>query len=151
MSDLRELYEEVIKDHDRHPRNCHPMPEASHTAEGHNRLCGDRMTLFAKIENGVIRDLSFQGRGCAIATASASLMTETLKGKTVQEALALFEKFHDVLTGPPDEEPPDDPSLGKLAAFAGVREYPIRVKCATLIWHTLQAALKDQKQPVSTE
>jgi nitrogen fixation NifU-like protein len=150
MSDLRDLYQETILDHTKRPRNKRAMNDANRTADGHNRLCGDKLKLFVKIENGRIADAAFEGSGCAISTASASMMTETLKGKTVAEAEALYHKFHEVLTGPPDETP-DVPELGKLAVFAGVREFPVRVKCATLPWHTLQAALKDDHTPVSTE
>ncbi len=151
MSDLRDLYQEVILDHTKRPRNFRVMGDANRTADGHNRLCGDKLKLFVKVEDGVIRDAAFQGSGCAISTASASMMTEMLKGKTIGEAEKLFERFHEVLTGPPDEEVPDVPELGKLAVFAGVREFPVRVKCATLPWHTLQAALKQDHAPVSTE
>jgi len=151
MSDLRDLYQETILDHTKRPRNFRAMDDANRTADGHNRLCGDKLKLFIKVgPDGKILDAAFQGSGCAISTASASMMTETLKGKTVAEAEALYHKFHDVLTGPPDETP-DVPELGKLAVFAGVREFPVRVKCATLPWHTLQAALKDDHAPVSTE
>ena len=150
MSDLRDLYQETILDHTKRPRNKRAMADANRTADGHNRLCGDKLKLFVKVQDGRILDAAFEGSGCAISTASASMMTETLKGKTVVEAEALYHKFHDVLTGPPDETP-DVPELGKLAVFAGVREFPVRVKCATLPWHTLQAALKDDHTPVSTE
>ena len=150
MSDLDELYQELIKDHTKRPRNFREMPDATRTADGHNRLCGDKLTLFVKLEGDIIKDVAFKGSGCSISTASASMMTEALKGKTIAEAQALFGKFHDVLTGPPDETP-DVPELGKLAAFHGVRKFPVRVKCATLAWHTLQAALKDDHTPVSTE
>lgn len=150
MSDLRELYQEVILDHTKRPRNFRAMGDATCTADGHNRLCGDKLTLFVKVENGVIRDVAFQGSGCAISTASASMMTETLKGKTVAEADKLFERFHEAVTGPPTEEPQVE-GLGKLSVFAGVREFPVRVKCATLPWHTLKAALGSEDKPVSTE
>lgn len=147
MPDLRELYQEVIIDHSKHPRNFHDMTNANRHAEGFNRLCGDRLTLYLLMENGVIKDVSFKGVGCAISTASASLMTETLKGKTEKEAETLFEHFHQLLT---TESGPDE-KLGKLAVLSGVREYPSRVKCATLAWHTLHAALANVQQPVSTE
>jgi nitrogen fixation protein NifU and related proteins len=150
MSDLRDLYQEVILDHTKRPRNFHAMADATSSADGHNRLCGDKLTLYVKLENGVIRDASFQGSGCAISTASASMMTEALKGKTVPEAEKIFHDFHDVLTAPATESPSVE-RLGKLAVFAGVREFPVRVKCATLPWHTLQAALKNEHAPVSTE
>ena len=150
MSDLRDLYQETILDHTKRPRNFRAMQDANRTADGHNRLCGDKLKLFVKIgADGKIADAAFQGSGCAISTASASMMTETLKGKTVEEADALYHKFHDVLTGPPDETP-DVPELGKLAVFAGVREFPVRVKCASLAWHTLKAAM-DREEKTSTE
>ncbi len=150
MSDLRELYQEVILDHYKRPRNFGPLPEANHHADGHNPLCGDRVSVFAKVEGGVIRDLHFQGTGCAISTASASLMTESLKGKSPEEAERIFQEFHELVTGDPNEVP-DTEELGKLAVFAGVREFPARVKCASLAWHTLRAALHDARKPVSTE
>lgn len=150
MSNLRDLYQEVIVDHSRRPRNFNKMLTADRTAEGFNPLCGDRLTLYLQIANGVIHDVCFEGSGCAISTASASLMTEQLKGKTEEEAEALFRDFHHLLTqesGTGLEEA----RLGKLSVLSGVREYPSRVKCATLAWHTLQAALKDEKNPISTE
>jgi nitrogen fixation protein NifU and related proteins len=149
MSELRDLYQEVILDHYKRPRNFGPLEEADHKAEGHNPLCGDRVTIYLVIEGDVIRNISFQGAGCAISTASASLMTEMLKGKTLAEVETLFGEFHAMLTGDPSQ--PADPAQGKLAVFSGVREFPARVKCATLSWHTLQAALKEQKEPISTE
>lgn len=148
MSDLRELYQEVIIDHSRRPRNRGELPGHNHSAEGFNPLCGDRLTLYLKVENGIVQDARFDGAGCAISTASASLMTEALKGKTEAQVEALFGAFHDLLTGSAPEE---SPALGKLNVFAGVREFPTRVKCATLAWHTLQAALRDRAEPVSTE
>lgn len=150
MSDLRELYQEMIFDHYKAPRNCHVLDCANHRADGHNPLCGDQITVYLKVENGVIEDLSFEGSGCAISTASASLMTEALKGKKIEEVEHLFEDFHQMVT---TQTTTPHPELGKLAVLAGVREFPARVKCATLAWHTLQAALKSQKQPqpVSTE
>lgn len=147
MSDLRELYQEVIIDHSRHPRNFREMPEANHHADGFNRLCGDKLTLYIKLENNVITDISFKGSGCAISTASASLMTEQLKGKTAEEAEKLFNTFHQLLTS----QTSASNDIGKLIVLSGVREYPARVKCATLAWHTLQAALHDEHKPVSTE
>lgn len=148
MSDLRELYQEVIFDHNRNPRNFGKLAEANHHADGHNPLCGDKLSLYLKIENDVIVDARFEGSGCAISTASASLMTERLKGMRVKDAEALFHKFHAVIT----EEGKDaaGPELGKLSVLTGVREYPARVKCATLAWHTLEAALHD-KGTASTE
>jgi nitrogen fixation protein NifU and related proteins len=149
MSELRDLYQEVILDHYKRPRNFGPLEEADHKAEGHNPLCGDRVTIYLVMDGDVIRNISFQGGGCAISTASASLMTEILKGKNLAEVETLFEEFHDMLTGDPSQ--PAAPAPGKLAVFSGVREFPARVKCATLSWHTLQAALKEQKEPISTE
>ena len=148
MSDLRDLYQEVILDHSKRPRNHRAMPEADRKAEGYNPLCGDRETVFLDLEGDVLKDVSFQGAGCAISTASASMMTESVKGKTRAEADALFARFHDLITGKPG--PVDGDALGKLAVFSGVREYPVRVKCATLPWHTLKAAL-DGAGAVSTE
>jgi nitrogen fixation NifU-like protein len=146
MSDLRDLYQEVILDHNRVPRNFGKLENANRESEGHNPLCGDRVHVFLHVEGDRIEDIAFQGSGCAISTASASLMTEALKGRTVEEARRLFHGFHDLLTTGGDSE-----ALGKLAVFAGVREYPIRIKCATLAWHAVQAALEQQDHPVSTE
>lgn len=147
MQDLRALYEEVILDHNRRPRNFRRVPEGSNRhARGHNPLCGDQLALDLKVEDGVIKDIGFHGVGCAISTASASLMTESIKGKTVAEAEALFRGVHDLLTKDGDAS-----NLGKLQVLAGVRDYPARVKCATLPWHTLEAALKDASATVSTE
>jgi nitrogen fixation protein NifU and related proteins len=149
MSDLNDLYQEVILDHNKRPRNYRTLEGANRRAEGFNPLCGDRLTLFLTIDGGVIRDVGFQGSGCAISKASASLMTEALKGKSVAEAEALFERFHRMVTSPPDA--PVEP-LGKLSVLAGVREFPVRVKCASLAWHTLKAAVKqDKPEVVSTE
>ncbi len=147
MSDLNDLYQEVILDHNRRPRNFHRMADASHHAEGFNPLCGDRLTLYLKIEGDRISDLSFEGSGCAISKASASLMTDALKGHTVAEATAMFDRFHRMVTTPADE-PVED--LGKLSALAGVREFPVRVKCASLAWHTLKAAMS-REQRATTE
>jgi nitrogen fixation NifU-like protein len=141
MNNLRELYQEVIIDHSKHPRNFCEMPNATHHAEGVNRLCGDKLTLYLQLENDVIKNASFVSSGCAISTASASLMTEYLKGKTKDDAKKIFEKFHELLT---TETLVDDTALGKLAVFAGVREFPSRVKCATLVWHALLAALDEK-------
>jgi nitrogen fixation protein NifU and related proteins len=152
MSDLRDLYQETIFDHYRRPRNSHALPLANRRAEGHNPLCGDRITVYLVIEEGVVKDAGFEGVGCAIATASASLMTEALKGRTEAEVEALFERFHAMATAPADQPPADDARLGKLAVLAGVREFPARIKCATLAWHTLRAALRDDSgATVSTE
>lgn len=151
MSDLRELYQEVIVDHNRNPRNHRENAAANRRVEGFNPLCGDKLTLYLQIEDGVIRDLSFIGSGCAISMASASLMTEALKGKTEAQARAIFDGFHGLVTREPGTAAAGVPDLGKLTIFAGVREFPTRVKCATLAWHTLQAALEDQPRTVSTE
>lgn len=148
MSELRDLYQEVILDHNRQPRNCYVMDCPSRTADGHNPLCGDTVKVYLRIDDGRIQEISFQGSGCAICTASTSLMTESVKGKTVEEVTELFRGFHDMLTGVADEQGVD---LGKLMVFEGVREYPVRVKCATLAWHTLKAAMDDGEKPVSTE
>jgi nitrogen fixation NifU-like protein len=148
--ELDDLYREVILDHTKHPRNFREIADATRAADGHNRLCGDKLRVFVKLNGNKIEDVSFKGAGCSISTASASMMTEALKGKTLGDAQALFNRFHEVLTGPPDEMT-DAEDLGKLAAFHGVRKFPVRVKCATLAWHTLQAALKDDHAPVSTE
>jgi len=148
MSDLRDLYQEVILDHYRKPRNFRSLADANRKAEGFNPLCGDRVTLYVKLKDGVIADASFEGSGCAISTASASLLTESIKGKTEHEAEMLFQGFRDVVTGGGGTPNVD---LGKLDVLAGVREFPVRVKCATLAWHTLRAALAKQTEPVSTE
>jgi nitrogen fixation NifU-like protein len=147
MSDLSDLYQEVILDHNKRPRNFREIESPSHQAEGFNPLCGDRLNLYVQVDGDVITDLAFLGSGCAISKASASLMTDELKGRTVAEARALFERFHQVVTTPPDQ-PVEE--LGKLSVLAGVREFPVRVKCASLAWHTLKAAL-DQEQIISTE
>jgi nitrogen fixation NifU-like protein len=138
MSDLSDLYQEVILDHNRRPRNFHALADASHTAEGYNPLCGDRLTLYVKVSDGVICDICFEGAGCAISKASASLMTDALKGRTVAEASSMFDRFHRMVTTPP-ECPIED--LGKLSSLGGVREFPVRVKCASLAWHTFKAAM----------
>jgi nitrogen fixation NifU-like protein len=138
MSDLTELYQEVILDHNKRPRNYRTIASPSHQAEGYNPLCGDRLNLYVQVEGDVITDVAFQGSGCAISKASASLMTDAVKGTTVAQAQDLFERFHHVVTTPPDQ-PVED--LGKLSVLAGVREFPVRVKCASLAWHTLKAAL----------
>ncbi|HTG31909.1 MAG TPA: SUF system NifU family Fe-S cluster assembly protein [Thermoanaerobaculia bacterium] len=148
MNDLRDLYQEVILDHNRRPRNFGPLPNANRRAEGHNPLCGDRVTVYLNVADGHIGAVRFEGSGCAISTASASLMTEALKGLTLEDARDLFKGFHDLVTLGAGEGSPD---LGKLAVFTGVREYPMRVKCATLAWHALMAALDAQDLPVTTE
>lgn len=149
MSELNDLYQEVILDHNRRPRNFRVVERASRTREGYNPLCGDRLTLYVTLDGDRIADVAFQGSGCAISKASASLMTEALKGKTIVDARALFERFHNMVTSSPDSPAPD---LGKLSVLAGVREFPTRVKCASLAWHTLKAAVsEDGAGPVSTE
>jgi nitrogen fixation protein NifU and related proteins len=150
MADLRELYQQTILDHNRSPRNYRKLDHPTKTSEGLNPLCGDHITVYLQLENGVIRDIGFQGTGCAISKASASIMSSLLKGKTAAEAEALFHKFHALVT----EEsgvPEDLDSLGKLAVFAGVREFPARVKCASLAWHTMHTALHEEDKKVTTE
>jgi nitrogen fixation NifU-like protein len=148
MDELRDLYQEVIFDHNRRPRNFHKLPAANRRAEGFNPLCGDQLTVYMKVNDaGVIEQVSFEGRGCAISTASASIVTETLTGRTEQEAQALFESFHRLVTG----EGTNGSGLGKLAVLGGVRGYPSRVKCATLAWRTVQAALRNEASRVTTE
>tara|TARA_B100000686_G_C16429188_1_gene781170 strand:- start:99 stop:545 length:447 start_codon:yes stop_codon:yes gene_type:complete len=148
MSDLRDLYQEVILDHNRSPRNFGPLEGADLKADGHNPLCGDKISIAVKVEDGVLTDVRFEGSGCAISKASASLMTEGVKGKSLDEVRAMFERFRQLVT---DQDALVDPSLGKLAVFAGVRDYPARVKCAILAWHTLRAAVDDNHDIVSTE
>jgi len=150
MSDLSDLYQQVILDHNRSPRNFRTVPGANRSAEGYNPLCGDRISLQARVDGEVITDVGFQGSGCAISKAAASLMTAAVHGKTTAEADALFRAFHGMLTGGVDG-PADPRALGKLAAFAGVRAFPARVKCANLSWHTLRAALENRAEPVTTE
>ncbi|PWU01290.1 MAG: SUF system NifU family Fe-S cluster assembly protein [Terriglobia bacterium] len=142
-----DLYQETILDHSKRPRNHHSMEDANRKAEGYNPLCGDKLRLYLKIDDDIVQDASFEGSGCAISTASASLMTDSLKGKTREEALKLMEKFHDLLT----TDTPASRDLGKLVVFCGVRDYPARVKCATLAWHTLKSALSNTGEPVTTE
>lgn len=144
---LRELYQEIIVDHGRHPRNVGSLPNANHCKAGHNPLCGDKITLYIIERNKVIEDIRFEGSGCAISVASASLMIEAVKGKTLAEADHLFEHFHHLVTE--GKEPHTE--MGKLAAFGGVAEFPVRVKCAILAWHTLKAALSNNPETVSTE
>jgi nitrogen fixation NifU-like protein len=141
MSDVADLYQEVILDHNRRPRNFRVIDPASAVQEGFNPLCGDRLTLYLTLDGHVIRDVAFQGSGCAISKASASIMTEVLKGKTIDEARALFERFHRLITSDPSA-PAED--LGKLSVLAGVREFPTRVKCASLAWHAMKAAVSGQ-------
>jgi nitrogen fixation protein NifU and related proteins len=147
MSELRELYQETILEHSRKPRNFGALDPASHKAEGYNPLCGDHYTVFLDVKDGAIHDVKFEGSGCAISKASASMMTQALKGKSTADAEKLFTRFHDLVTGQGGS--PED--MGKLAVFGGVSEFPLRVKCATLAWHTLRAALSGQQQAVSTE
>lgn len=153
MSDLRELYQEVILDHSRKPRNFGKPAEVHHMAQGHNPLCGDRVTVYLDLDSdGRVTDVSFEGSGCAISMASASIMTEMLKGKTVAEAKTLFDKFHGVVTGEDEDlSGADGIDLDRLEALAGVREFPMRVKCATLAWHTFIAATEDRRDKVVTE
>ena len=148
MMDLRELYQEIIIDHNRNPRNHHAMEHPTCQARGFNPLCGDKLTVYVQVENNLVQDISFVGCGCAISQASASLMTDAMKGKTVAEAHQIFERFHTMLTS--DDTIPDL-ALDKLTVLAGVRAFPARVKCATLAWHTLEAALKKDADPVCTE
>ena len=148
MSELRELYQDVILEHSKAPRNFRELPAANHKAEGYNPLCGDHFTIYLTLDGDKIQDISFQGSGCAISKASASMMTQSVKGKSRAEAEKLFEQFHKLVTGQANG---DRDSLGKLAVFAGVSEFPVRVKCATLAWHTLQAALEGKQESVTTE
>ena len=153
-SELRELYQEVILDHGRTPRNFGRPDGANHHAHGHNPLCGDKVTVHLKLKDGVVEDVGFEGSGCAISMASTSLMTEVLKGKTVAEAHALFHRFHDLITGSHDsraDETVDADDFERLTVLSGVSEYPMRVKCATLGWHTLEAAIQGEADKVSTE
>jgi nitrogen fixation protein NifU and related proteins len=156
MMDLRELYQDIILDHGRHPRNFRPIEHPTHTAKGHNPLCGDRVTVYLMMDGDRIADVSFEGRGCAISTASSSLMTEVLKGKTLDEARALFAQFHAKVTGGEVSELPDalEEDGERLEPLTGVKAYPARVKCATLPWHAFEAALKNgagAAEPVKTE
>jgi nitrogen fixation protein NifU and related proteins len=146
-ADLQDLYQEVILDHNRRPRNFRPI-ENGRKAEGYNPLCGDRLTVYLRVEDGRIQDVSFEGTGCAISKAAASLMTDSVKGKTLAEAEELFTRFHEMITRPPDAAVED---MGKLSVFAGVRQFPVRVKCASLPWHTLHSAIAAHDEVVSTE
>lgn len=150
MSDLRELYQEVILDHNKRPRNFRKLEGANRSAEGYNPLCGDQITVYIQLDGDVIRDISFHGSGCAISKASASMMTESLKGKTKTEAEAFFDRIHKMLTGEQDARA-NPHELGKLASLSGVSEFPARVKCASLAWHTLRAALNGEENKISTE
>ena len=150
MSDLSELYQEVILDHNKRPRNYGTLADANRVARGHNPLCGDKLTVLAQVDDGVICDIKFEGSGCAISKASASLMTDAVKGRRVDEALVLFERFHEMVTTPMETDVDRD-AMGKLGVLAGVREFPVRVKCASLAWHTLKAALAEPGATVKTE
>jgi nitrogen fixation NifU-like protein len=149
VSELRELYQQVILDHNKSPRNRRAL-DGAQTADGHNPLCGDLVRIYVKLDGDRIVDVGFEGDGCAISTASASMMTESLKGKTLEEFRAIFSEFHNMVTGSPGEHAPTA-ALGKLAVFGGVCEFPLRVKCATLAWHTLLAALDESSSTISTE
>ena len=149
MADLRDLYQEVILEHSKAPRNYRQLAAANHHAEGFNPLCGDHFTVYLDIEDEAIRDVSFQGSGCAISKASASMMTQAVKGKSKAEAAKLFDTFHKLVTT--GETNGNQSDLGKLAVFSGVSQFPVRVKCATLAWHTLEAAIEGKQDPVSTE
>jgi nitrogen fixation NifU-like protein len=150
MADLRDLYQDVILEHSKAPRNFRELANANHKAEGFNPLCGDRFTVYLDLDGDSIRDISFQGSGCAISKASASMMTQSLKGKTKADAAKLFNRFHEMVTGH-DPSNGEQTELGKLTVFSGVSEFPVRVKCATLAWHTLQAALEGKQDAISTE
>ena len=150
MSDLTDLYQEVILDHNRRPRNFGALPDATRVANGHNPLCGDRLKLYVRLDGERIADIAFEGSGCAISKASSSLMTDAVKGASIADAMTLFARFHKIVTTPVDE-PIDDESVGKLVVLAGVREFPARVKCASLPWHTLKAALEDKGDTAKTE
>jgi nitrogen fixation NifU-like protein len=149
MSELSELYQQVILDHNKKPRNFRKLETANHSAEGYNPLCGDHLTVYLDLEDGLVKDVGFEGSGCAISKAAASMMTQAVKGKSKEQAENLFNEFHSMVTGELTEETEEN-NLGNLKIFAGVREFPVRVKCATLAWHTLHAALNKQEQ-VSTE
>jgi nitrogen fixation NifU-like protein len=150
VSELTDLYQELILDHNRRPRNYGVLADATHTAKGHNPLCGDKLALYLHLDGDRITGVSFEGSGCAISKASASLMTEAVRGKTREEAKVIFDRFHAMITAAMDE-PVDVEAAGKLAVFAGVREFPMRIKCASLAWHTLQAALAGEALPAKTE
>jgi nitrogen fixation NifU-like protein len=150
MSDLSDLYQEVILDHNRRPRNWGPMADATRVAHGHNPLCGDRLTLYVKIDGDTLEAISFEGSGCAISKASASLMTDAVKGQKIDDALGLFDRVHEMLTTP-STQPVDDTRVGKMAVMSGVREFPARVKCASLAWHTLKSAIVNPGEVAKTE
>ena len=148
--ELKELYQQVILDHNKSPRNFRAIENATQQAEGYNPLCGDRLDVYLIVKDGIVKDVSFKGEGCAISKASASVMTSLLKGKKIEEAEEMFEKFHNLVTGKLGENPDLD-ALGKLAVFAGVQEFPVRVKCASLAWHTMMNALHNKEEKVTTE
>lgn len=150
MDDLRELYQQIIIDHNKAPKNYGKIVNCSHASEGYNPLCGDHIKIYAVVEDGIIKDIKFEGEGCAIAKASGSIMTALLKGKSVEEAEKLFKAFQELITSDVDSEV-DPEKLGKLAVFAGVREFPMRVKCAGLAWHTVKAAIEKKDEVVTTE
>lgn len=150
MNELQELYQQVILDHNKNPRNFRELSVCNHFAEGHNPLCGDHIDVYLDVEEGIIKEVSFKGAGCAISKASASIMTTLLKGKAVEEAKRLFNSFHEVVTSDPNSDP-DVMNLGKLAVFCGVREFPARIKCASLAWHTMMSALEKAEMPSKTE
>jgi len=149
MNDLRDLYQQIILDHNRNPRNYHELPEATKRVEGYNPLCGDHYTIFVDLDGDVIKDVAFTGNGCAISKSSASVMTTAVKGKRTEEAQKLFDTFHKLVTGEPAGL--SEAELGRLAAFSGVSEFPARVKCAILAWHTLHSALQNEQEVVTTE
>ena len=149
MSGLSDLYQEILLEHNSKPRNFRKLEDASYTAEGYNPLCGDQITLYLKLVDGVVSDVAFQGVGCAISRASASMMTQSIKGKSLDEAKGIFNAFHEMLTHPDTE--PDYDTLGDLETLAGVNEYPTRIKCAVLPWHTMRSALSNDGQTVTTE
>ena len=152
MSDLRDLYQEVILDHSKRPRNFRELPEANRRADGYNPLCGDRATVYVRLDGDIVTDVTFKGSGCSINTASSSMMTESVKGKSREEVERLFTRFHDLVTASPDQKDrAAAPELGKLAVFSGVSEFPVRVKCASLPWHTLRSALEGETARVTTE
>ena len=150
MSELTDLYQEVILDHNRRPRNWGPLADATRVAKGHNPLCGDRLTLYVKVDGGTLTGISFEGSGCAISKASASLMTDAVKGQSLTDALSLFDRVHDMLTTP-IAQPVNVDAVGKMAVLSGVREFPARVKCASLAWHTLKSAILDTHETAKTE
>jgi nitrogen fixation NifU-like protein len=149
MSDLRDLYQQMILDHNRNPRNYHELPNATKRVDGYNPLCGDHYTVFVELDGDVIKDIGFTGNGCAISKSSASVMTSSVKGKRTEEAEKLFDIFHKLVTG--ESSGLSEADLGRLAAFSGVSEFPARVKCATLAWHTLHSALQEEQEVVTTE